>query len=178
MSPCCCGRTGRARSCKNPCADRALLDNLPMLPHPLHLVGLSALAVAWLGTAAPASAQEYPTLPRYQLEARLDLERHCVHVRQRVVWINRHSRPAHEIVFNVYPAYAIPKRERLFQAKMLEIDRLAPSEALDDKGQLLEMQKVCQLGTSAQAELAFRYDAGLPTALVVPLPTAVERNQS
>src|SRR5260370_40670409 len=91
------------------------------------LCGLLVLVLA----AAPATADLPCWLPRYDLDIRLDLDQHLVHVRQLVTWTNRSERPAHELVFNAHSHYQVACDEIGFMAKMLEILRMTPSEAID-----------------------------------------------
>src|SRR5262249_6807477 len=69
-----------------------------------------------------------------------------------------------------------------FLAKMIEILRLAPSEAMDFEGHACQIQKVTLVGAGGPSraghELGFHYQDDNPTALVVPLPHPVGPNQS
>jgi hypothetical protein len=130
-----------------------------------------------------AVAQGPPAwLPRYDLDIHLDPDQHVVHVHETVTWVNRHRRPAHELVFNVFPRYKIPHGEVLLQAKLLEIYRLRPSEALDTVGKALDVERVALPGVTsadgADAPLDFSFPQDHPTALVVPLPWGVGQGQS
>src|SRR5207247_6401072 len=84
---------------------------------------------------ARAAAATAPVPPRYDLEIVLEAEQHRVQVRQRVTWINPHDRPAAEVVFNVHSHYKVPEADVGFMAKMLEILRVQPGDALDLEGQ-------------------------------------------
>ncbi len=153
-----------------PCAN--LMKRFPLL-------GIVFLALV----PTPAAAAEPPPwLPRYDLNLRVDTQQRLVTARQRITWINRHQRPAKELVFNVHARYTIPDKDVGLLAKMVELLRLAPSEALSFDGPALEMQKV-HVFTSLSpgqddvadgqrtADIHFAKDN--PTALVVPLPREV-----
>src|SRR5437870_4791965 len=102
-----------------------------MLPACTNLRALLTVATLAL-TAGPApSAEVPPWLPRYDLDVALQVEQHQVIVRQRVTWTNRHDRPADTVVFNVHSHYKMAPGDVGFLAKMLEILRMAPSDALD-----------------------------------------------
>src|SRR4029077_3128143 len=92
-----------------------------------------------------------PWAPRYDLDIQFDLEQHKALVRERVTWINYHKLPARELVFNAHSHYKLPDKDVGFLAKMLEILRLNPSEALDFEGHSCDVQKVTLLGTSSMA---------------------------
>jgi hypothetical protein len=124
----------------------------------------------------------------------VDVAGHEVRVHQRVTWLNRHQRPAEEIVFNAHSHYQIPDGQVGFLAKMLEILRMSPSDAMDDPrlGPPLHIKTVTLGGT----QLHFYYQEVDPkdpftpeppgerqgecsgTALVVPLPKPVVQGES
>ena len=99
-----------------------------------------------LGTGDSGAAQEsdHPTtqppnkLPSYHLDVEIDPAHSVARVRQRVTWSNRHARPTGELVFNAFAAYKLPPWQLPVQAKLLELERLAPSEALDVQGHALQ----------------------------------------
>lgn len=99
---------------------------------------------ALAGAGSPSlRAQELPAwLPRYDLDIRLDTQDRLVQVKQRVTWVNRHERPAADLVFNVHGRYEIPDGDIGLLAKMVEILRVAPKEALPFDGPALRMQTV------------------------------------
>jgi hypothetical protein len=145
---------------------------------------LLGLALLGAGTA-PADAQAIPPgLPRYDLDIHLEIDHHVAHVRQVVTWTNCSCRATSELVFNAHAHFQLPKDQIGLTAKMLELLRMAPSEGLDTKGRALEVEKVFLLsppGAAPQsvehpltAELGFHYQEQNDTALVVPLPRAVE----
>jgi len=148
---------------------------------------------------APASADVPDWLPRYDLEIRLDVDQHWAHVRQTVTWQNRHERPAHELVFNAHSHYEVADNEVGFMAKMLELLRMTPSDALDlDRaaGPPLQVREI----TLGALQLPFHYaeaaypgiqkiehrpadlvescQSGHATTLVVPLPKPVGQGES
>src|SRR5262245_31396626 len=136
------------------------------------------LVAAALLTGGKGTAQEPPPwLPHYDLDIHIDADCQQVLVRQQVAWINRHSRPARELVFNVFPADKVPRQDRLFEAKMLELIRVSPREGLDYQGHALEVQRVSLREGNAVQPLSFSYQEKNPTALVVPLPHPVGQGQ-
>jgi Peptidase family M1 domain/Omp85 superfamily domain len=96
----------------------------------LTLVFVTLLTATGLARAAGA-AELPPWLPHYDLDINLQVAQHQVVVHERVTWTNRHQRPATSVVFNNHSHYKIPDKDVGFLAKMLEILRLAPSDALD-----------------------------------------------
>jgi hypothetical protein len=126
------------------------------------IVGILAGLLILLLRAASASADIPVWLPRYDLDIRLDIDQHWAHVRQRVTFTNRHQRPAGELVFNAHSHYQVPDADIGFSAKMLEILRLMPSDALDlDRaaGPPLQIRKIILYKPEAPApvELPFYY---------------------
>jgi hypothetical protein len=148
---------------------------------------LALLAPQSAAPAAPRQAAEPPGaraadpppwLPRYDLDLDLRPDEQRVAVRQRVTWTNPASRPTSVVVFNVASRYAIPDKDVGFLAKMLEILRLAPSEALDFSGPACEIHDV-QLMAGAQPQAApFAFREDIPTALEVTLPHPVGPGES
>ena len=63
----------------------------------LLLLGLQQPACAHTPASPPANARYHFELPRSA--------QNLVSVRQRVTWINRHTRPAAELVFNAFPLF-------------------------------------------------------------------------
>src|SRR5262245_17336567 len=109
------------------------------------LLGMLVLVL----TAAPTAAAEIPDgLPRYDLDMHLDVANHQVRVRQRVTWTNRHDRVAAELVFSVHSHFKLPSKDIGFTAKMLEILRVTPSDAIDALGRACEIQRVTLLDTA------------------------------
>src|SRR5260370_30026870 len=80
-----------------------------------------------LGAAAHTPAP----LPQYDLDIRLDVAAHTVHVRERVTWTNPASRPAEQLVFNAHAHFKLPAKDVGMTAKMFEILRMMPGESLD-----------------------------------------------
>src|SRR5262249_42901826 len=151
-----------------------------------HCLLLLAPHPAAAQTAAPAIPSH---LPHYDLDIRLDVERHQVTVLQRVHWTNPHRTPTSKVVFNVHSHYTIPSQDVGFLAKMLEILRLSPSEAFDFDGPPCEVRKVALLREGAAVtpakdgvrdtvrELPFHYQEKNATALEVQLPAPVGPGQ-
>jgi hypothetical protein len=164
------------------------------------LGGLLALGV---GPAPAAPCCEClgdipPWLPRYDLTIDLDPVQHRALVWQRVTWTNRHARTAQQVVLNAYPRYQVPAGEVGFFAKMLELLRVPPGQALDLQLPPMDVTKVtlvdcrlqiadCRLPSDnlqsaicnlQSQELSFTYLPEMPTALVIPLPRPVAQGES
>lgn len=107
-----------------------------------------------------------PGLPRYDLQARLDLTNHKVYAHERIDFTNRTSKPVTELVLHVYPRFRAEGRDRQVLAKTLEALRVSPAEALDPDGRRLNVDRVAIAGKPAP----FDYDPNDPTILVIPLP--------
>jgi hypothetical protein len=145
-----------------------------------------ALILAWLGRPAPAGAGEPPPwLPRYHLDIRLAVPEHRVNVHERVTWTNPCARPTDRVVFNVASHYSIPDKDVGFLAKMLEILRLAPSEALDFDGPACTVHRAALAAAPPSwkevplnAALAFAFREDNATALEVRLPAPVGPGES
>jgi hypothetical protein len=115
-----------------------------------------------------------PWLPHYDLAMRLDCAGHKVYVRQRVTWINRHQRPAGELVFNAHSHYSVPESDIGLLAKTLEIMRMMPSDAIATGPPPLQVTKV----TLGDLGLRFDYREDNHTALVVTLPRPILQGES
>src|SRR5439155_12110814 len=113
-------------------------------------------------------------LPRYEIDARLDLGRKTVTAIARARFTNRSTVPVRELVFHVYPRYRVKDQDRAILSKTLEILRLSPDEALDATGGRLSVTSV-RVG---QAPAAYTFDPNDDTILVVPLAQAVAPGDS
>jgi hypothetical protein len=135
------------------------------------------------GPAAAAQTEDLPPprvvaeegppawLPRYDLTMHVDVAGHMVRVHQRVTWTNMCKRPAREIVFNAHSHYVV--KDVGFSAKMLEILRMTPSDAIYTDAPSFQLDKI----TCGKAECPFRYEGDTDTDLVVPLPDGVAVQQ-
>ena len=136
------------------------------------------LIILTLGSAAaPASAGAPPAwLPKYDLDIRLDTTQRIGTVTERVTWTNTSDRPIAEIVFNAHAHYTIPSQDIGTLAKILEILRMSPSEAMSFDGPALDVRQVNLLSpTNAPVcQLPFHFQADNATALVVPLRQALQ----
>ncbi len=141
-------------------------------------------AFALLLSMAPARlpAQSLAAnLPRYDFDIRIDPEKHLVEGHQRVQWTNRQPEPCQELIFNVFSHYKLSSRDADFAAKMLEIGRLSPNEAIDYQGEALRIHKITAPSSSDSAksqELAFAYRGEAGTILAVRLPQPVQQGQT
>jgi hypothetical protein len=118
--------------------------------------------IVFLGTVPSVWSQtEVAGLPRYDLQIVLDVNG-LVNAHQVVTWTNRSEVPTGQIVFNAHAHYSIPDKDIGFLAKTVEILRMAPKEALNFGGPVLQMKQV-------------RYRSRLPTDRAKPTlgpPTA------
>jgi len=143
----------------------------------------ACLALALLALiCGSAGAGELPGgLPCYTLDIDLDVAQHVCRVHQRIDWTNRHQCPATELVFNAHSHYKLPEKDVGMTAKIFEILRLTPDEAVDAEGHALDVRKVCLIGHNGAegkeaailSELAFHYRDDNDSALVVVLPRPV-----
>src|SRR5947209_540478 len=153
--------------------------------------------LGWVLAAAPALGGEPPAwLPKYDLDIRIDTGTRLGHVTERVTWTNNSKHLVHEIVFNAHAHYTIPGDDIGSLAKMLEILRMSPSEAMSFDGPALDVESalLCEdptgrgsaengeVGGNTQTRrvrsLHFYYQADNPTALVVSLPRPVAPGDS
>jgi hypothetical protein len=112
----------------------------------LIFVGLVLLCIPRSGwSAGPPLLVPHPN---YDLTVDLDITRHVAVVRQVVTWTNPCDRPAEELIFNAHSHYSLPEKDVGFMAKMLEILRMNPSEALDLDGPACQIQKAYLLETT------------------------------
>ena len=169
------------------------------MPKDRRYLSIFAGVLTLLLWARAAPADPPPWLPRYDLDIHLDIDQHWAHVRQRVTFTNRHQRPADALVFNAHSHYQVPDADIGFMAKMLEILRVTPSDALDlDRaaGPPLQVRQIIL----DHAELPFYYAEAIyadsqerkpcapklvrggmeekATTLVVPLPKPVVQGES
>ncbi len=91
-------------------------------------------------------------------------------VTERVTWTNKGETAVSEIVFNAHAHYTIPDNDIPTLAKILEILRMSPSEAMSFEGPALNVAQV----KMANKEMAFHFQTDNQTALVVPLPKALQ----
>ena len=113
-------------------------------------------------------------LPTYEIDARLDLDRKIVTATERIQFTNRSSKPTSEVLFHVYPRFQLRDGDRLAVSKTLEVLRLSPDEALDNKGRRLEVGEVKARGKLVK----FTFDENVDTIMMVPLETAVGPGES
>jgi hypothetical protein len=143
------------------------------------------LFIALFGIAvSPAQGgQPSASLPKYDLDIRLDTTQRVGQVTERVTWTNISERPVAEIVFNAHAHYTIPGKDIGTLAKILEILRMSPSEAMSFEGPMLDVAQVNLINATPSkgeraAELPFHFQADNDTALVVPLPQPVQPSQA
>ncbi len=134
-------------------------------------------AVRAASESGPPVTPVPPWLPHYDLRIDLDLHEHVARVQERVTWINRHARPADCLVFNAHSHYTIPHDDIGFLAKMMEIMRLQPSEALELGEAPLQVQRATLIGPTP-TDLPIDYQHDNDTALVVKLPRPLAQGES
>src|SRR5262245_58229957 len=93
------------------------------------LIALLALPLA----AAPARAVMPAWLPRYGVDLGLDLAGHQARVRLLATWTTPHAAPPDRLVFSAHSRYVVPSGEGGSMAKMLELLRMKPGDALGEK---------------------------------------------
>jgi hypothetical protein len=119
-----------------------------------------------------------PYLPRYKVDIDLDVAGHVARVRQEATWVNPHATPTSQLVFNAHARYVVPAKEIGFMAKMLEILRVQPGEALGYSDPPLEIQRISLATTAGLVPLQFSYEGDTKTSLVVSLPRPVGAGQA
>ncbi|MER3415137.1 MAG: aminopeptidase [Gemmataceae bacterium] len=144
----------------------------PSHTHATTLLLLAAVTVHHV----PVLAQTIPEwLPEYQMDVKLDIDQRKVSVRQRVRWTNMSKQATSQLVFNAYARYKIPEGEVALLAKTLELLRAPPSEAIDNVGRRLRIERV----TDAQGRpLPFHFREDLQTALIVELAAPVRPSET
>src|SRR5262249_33721007 len=100
------------------------------------------------------------------LDIDLDPFNRLATVKQKVTFINRHQRPATELVFNAHGRYTIPDDQVGFMAKTAEILRLSPKEAFYFDGPPMDVKAV-RLGDTPPASPS---GTSTPCPFAVPLP--------
>src|SRR5216683_649783 len=165
-------------------------SRMPML----FLRNLGILLGLWIFIAPlPVRAADIPPwLPKYDLDIHLSIDLHEAHVRERVTWLNRHERPATELIFNAHAHYQLPPDEIGKVAKILELLRMSPSEGIDFEGHACDLQKVRLVGLGdgtgvitdparpapmAEEEVHFSFQPDNQTALVIPLSRPVKQGE-
>lgn len=136
--------------------------------------GLTAVVILLLAGAGSAGVPTPADLPRYQIEATVDTNRHVVEFRQTVTWTNRYQQPTDELVFSFYPLFRIPDGDSLLLGKTLELLRLNPAAGIDPVGEHGTITAVRHDGR----DLTPKRRPENQTALVIPLPRTVRPGES
>lgn len=130
----------------------------------------------------PVPLPAHAPVPHYDLTIALDVAGHHADVREVVTWTNPCRRPATDVVFNAHSHYALPDKDVGFMAKMLEILRMDPGEALDLDGPACEVKRVSLLVPQAngarEVEIPFEWPADNLTALTARLPGPVAQGET
>lgn len=106
-----------------------------------------------------------PDLPRYEIDARLDVRGRRVEAIERITFTNRSGVWVRELVLHVYPRYRVPDGDRLVLMKTLEMLRLSPEEAMDLDGRRLGVS-ACRVD---DRDAAFTFDPRHDTLMTIPL---------
>ncbi len=150
----------------------------------LLLFGLAAYA----GRAGAGEPPDW--LPHYDLDIHLDTAARTGKVTERVTWTNHFDHAIGQLVFNAHARYTIPTNEIGTLAKILEVLRMSPTEAMSFDGPALDIKSVNLIqpapnpheqrsgAASLATELPFHFQADNTTALVIPLPTALAPGES
>src|SRR5262249_51749873 len=109
-------------------------------------------------------------LPRYEIDAYLDLTRKVVEATERVHFTNRSNSPTTELIFHVYPRYRVQDSDRAMISKTLEILRLSPEEAMDRTGGRMNVSAV----EGGASKSRFEFDPNDATIMIVPLANPVQ----
>ncbi len=139
---------------------------------------LGLLTLCWLGLTTPSLAAPAPALPvhlpRYNLAIELDLAHKQAQVRQQATWTNPARTPTSQLVLNVHSRYLVPDKDVGFMAKMLEMLRVQPSEALGYTQRPCEIRQI----TLAGQPLSFHFEGDTDTTMIVQLPHSVGPGES
>jgi hypothetical protein len=131
--------------------------------------------LAALFVALTLAAQALPAhLPRYVLDAEIDVAGHRVNGKLTATWVNPHATPTDRLVFNAHARHVVPPSEVGLTAKTIELLRMVPSEVMGVSEPPLEVTRV----TIGGAEQEFHYDGMTRTDLVVPLGRKVKQGES
>jgi hypothetical protein len=114
-----------------------------------------------------------PDLPRYDLQVHFDTAKKVVRVQERVTWINRHQRPADELVFTINPLFQLATKDIPLLAKTVELLRQTPSDALAG-GPAGKLERV----RHNDQDLAFVQRTDIPTAVSIPLSKPINKGES
>jgi hypothetical protein len=119
------------------------------------------------GAASSQPALPVPEgLPRYDLDVRIDPANRLAQAREWVTFTNRSAAPVEELVFHVYPRYQVPESDKAVLSKTLEVLRLSPAEAMDQRGRRANVQAVRVRGQA----VSVAFDDHDGTLMTVPLP--------
>ena len=142
--------------------------------------GYALIAILLIGPSAvratqptsPAPLLPPPGLPVYDLDIKIDPATRLVQVHEVITFTNTTTKPVTELVFNVHGRYTPPSDQIGFLAKMAEILRMSPKEAMSFEGPALEVKETI-LHDVVPTSVPFQYCADNPCAMKVPLVTPV-----
>jgi hypothetical protein len=146
-----------------------------------HRMRIWLVTVALLFAGLPAFAADLrppENLPQYDFAIHLDLAGQKAHVTQNVVWVNKTTKPAEQLVFNVHSHFTPPETAKEIDqfARLLEIFRMPFREAIYHKNafDLHKVERLRKVGNDwLRDELKTQWNKDLKTALIVALPEAV-----
>jgi hypothetical protein len=131
----------------------------------MHLIRRLTLVALLLGPWCAYAAE--PGRPAYDIALRLEPTNHRAAAVERVTWINPGPDPVTEIAFDAHAHYRPPSGLNLPSAKVLELARVTPAEAMDPATPPLIVHRVTAVPGSAELPWRFRDDG---TTLMVNLP--------
>jgi len=79
--------------------------------------------------------------PQYDVALTLDVAQKLAEVRQRVTWLNTSPAPVAELIFNAHAHGTLPPGQNIRLAKMLELVRINPDDALAGQEPALVMHR-------------------------------------
>ncbi len=142
---------------------------------PAHVLLLAALvhgASVFSAEEPGPAAPRLPVpegLPRYDIDAHLDLAKKLVTAVERVQYTNRSKVGVNELILHVYPRYRVGDADRVALSKTLEVLRLSPDESLDPVGRRLAVEAV----SIASKAATYTFDPKDDTILAVHLDQPV-----
>jgi hypothetical protein len=125
----------------------------------------SLVALFLIGRVCARAAE--PSQPGYDIALRLDPAARRADAVLRVTWVNPGPAPVGELLFDAHAHYRPPHGADTAAAKVLELARVAPADALDPAAAPLTINRVESAANAAELASHFRDDG---TTLEVNLP--------
>jgi hypothetical protein len=138
------------------------------------------VAIALTTVPAVRAAGMPPWLPRYDVRMDVDPAACTAKVWMRATWTNHSQRSTQKLVFNAHSRYIVPDKDIGLMAKMLEILRMNPSEALGAEIPAFDLHTMTLAATAdtLPAILSFHFEGDTGTTLVANLPRSVKPGES